>query len=257
MENGLISLEDTDGITLGWSKIDAVMEMVDKIAKRDGFGDALAEGTRRAAAKIGKNAADYTVEVKGLEVPLHDPRAYHGFGLAFATATRGGCYVNDMTWSCEQGFAVFPEIGLPGGYTAQASEGKAELVRIAQDLGMVVNSAPLCIAIMGIWSTDDWVDMIRITSGFDYDVNELMECGERIWLLKRALDNLMGITAADDRLPKKILIPLKEGPAAGSVPNMELMLKEYYQIRDLDDNGRPLKEKLNSLGLSDLADKLY
>ena len=65
---------------------------------------------------------------------------------------------------------------MTGGYQAQVSEGKAELVRISQDLGMVVNSAPLCIAIMGIRSTDDWVDMIRITSGFDYDVNELMEC---------------------------------------------------------------------------------
>jgi len=257
LENGLISLDDTDGIALGWGKIDAVIEMVDKIAKRDGFGDLLAEGTKRAAAKIGKNAADYTVEVKGLEVPLHDPRAYHGFGLAFATATRGACHVNDMTWTNEQGFSVFPEIGLTGGYQAQVSEGKAELVRISQDLGMVVNSAPLCIAIMGIWSTDDWVDMIRITSGFDYDVNELMECGERIWLLKRGLDNLMGVTTADDRLPKKIMIPLKEGPAAGSVPNLELMLKEYYQLRGLDANGRPLKEKLHSLGLSDLADKLY
>lgn len=231
--------------------------MIEKIAKRDGFGDLLAEGTKRAAAKIGKNAADYTVEVKGLEVPLHDPRAYHGFGLAYATATRGGCHVNDMTWTNEQGFSVFPEIGLTGGYQAQVSEGKAELVRISQDLGMVVNSALLCIAIMGIWSTDDWVDMIRITSGFDYDANELMECGERIWLLKRGLDNIMGITAADDRLPKKILIPLKDGPAAGSVPNIELMLKEYYPARGLQADGRPSKEKLLSISLPELAGKLY
>lgn len=252
LENGLISLEDTDGITLGWSKIDAVMEMVDKIAKRDGFGDLLAEGTRRAAEKIGKNAADYTVEVKGLEAPLHDPRAYHGFGLAYATATRGACHVNDMTWTNEQGFSVFPEIGVTGGYQAQVSEGKAKLVRISQDLGMVVNSAPLCLAIMGIWSTDDWVEMIRTTSGFDYDHNELMECGERIWMLKRGLGSLMGVTAADDRLPKKILIPLKDGPAAGSIPNMELMLEEYYKMRGLDANGRPLKEKLNSLGSRNL-----
>lgn len=257
LENGLITIDDMDGIALGWGEIDAAMQMVDKIARRDGFGDLLAEGTKHAAGEIGKNAADYAVEIKGLEVPLHDPRAYHGFGLAYATATRGGCHVNDMTWLCEQGFAVFPEIGLPGGYTAQSSEGKAQLVKIAQDLGMVVNAAPLCIAPMGTWSTDDWVDMIRTTSGFDYDVNELMECGERIWLLKRGLDNIMGITAADDRLPKKILIPLKDGPAAGSVPNLELMLKEYYPARGLQADGRPSKQKLISLGLHELAGKLY
>jgi len=75
-------------------------------------------------------------------------------------------------------------------------------------------------------------------------------------MLQRGLNNLMGITAADDRMPKRIMTPHTEGPAAGSVPNMQLMLKDYYRVRGLDANGRPLKEKLNSLGLSSLAAKL-
>lgn len=255
-ENGLISSKETDGIELKWGDADAVIKMIKKIARRDGFGDLLAEGSRRAAEKIGKNAADYTVEVKGLEVPMHDPRAGHGIGLAYATGTRGACHVNDMTWSAEGNLIPSPEIGLKTPYVGKTSEGKAELVRISQDLGMVVNSGIICYMLGGVLSVEDWVEMIRTTSGFDYDAKELMECGERIWLLKRGLNNLMGITAADDRLPKKILIPTQEGPAAGSVPDIALMLREFYKLRDIGADGRPSKEKLNSVGLSELAAKL-
>ena len=96
----------------------------------------------------------------------------------------------------------------------------------------------------------------NVSTGFDYDLEELMKCGERIWLLKRGLNNLMGITAADDRLTERMLTPFTDGGAAGSVPDMDLMLKEYYSIRGLDADGKPQKDKLESLGLSDLAAKL-
>jgi aldehyde:ferredoxin oxidoreductase len=121
---------------------------------------------------------------------------------------------------------------------------------------MVTNAAILCNFNMGCLDIGDLVDVMVATTGFDYDLEELMECGERIWVLKRGLNNLMGITAADDRLPKRIMTPTQEGPAAGSVPNMDLMLKEYYRLRGLDVNGHPIKEKLHSLGLSNLAAKL-
>jgi aldehyde:ferredoxin oxidoreductase len=83
-----------------------------------------------------------------------------------------------------------------------------------------------------------------------------MECGERIWFLKRGLNNLMGVRAAEDQLPARIMTPLKEGAVAGSVPDMELMLKEYYELRSLDAEGRPTGGKLHSLGLSELAARL-
>jgi aldehyde:ferredoxin oxidoreductase len=103
----------------------------------------------------------------------------------------------------------------------------------------------------------DLAEALKATTGFDYDLDEIMECGERIWMLQRGLNNLMGVTAVDDRMPKRILTPHTDGPVAGSVPDVELMLKEYYKARGLDANGRPLKEKLNKLGLSDLAAKLH
>jgi len=256
-ENGLIGREDTNGIELKWGDIGAVLKMVDKIAQRDGFGDILAEGSKHAARRIGKNALDYAVEVKGLEVPMHDPRAGHGLGLAYATSIRGACHLQHVALHAEMNTIRFPEIGLSGGYEAKKSEGKAEMTVICENLGMVLNAAIVCHYVMLSLSLDDLVDMLRTTTGFDYHLKEIMECGERIWLLKRGLGNLMGIRAADDRLPQRILIPTKEGSAAGSVPDMELMLKEYYKLRPLDAAGRPTKDKLYSLGLSDLAARLW
>jgi aldehyde:ferredoxin oxidoreductase len=104
---------------------------------------------------------------------------------------------------------------------------------------------------------EDMTELLASASGFDYTFAELMECGERIWHMKRGVSNLMGVTAADDTLPKRLLTPTTEGPAAGSKIDLELMLKEYYPARGLSPDGRPSKETLNRLGLSDLAAKLY
>jgi len=255
-ENGLIGQDDTDGLEVKWGNADVVLKLIEKIAQRDGFGNILADGTKRAAPKIGGNAADYAVEVKGMEAPMHDPRAYHGLGLSYATGLRGACHTNDLTYSIEQGIVVWPEVGINGGYQGQSSEGKAEMVVISQNLGMVMNSAVICYMVMSVINGQDLVDLMRAASGYDYTLEELMACGERIWMLKRGLDNLMGITASDDRLPKQILTPTKEGGAAGSVPNLELMLKEFYPLRSLEADGRPSKAKLNELGLPELAVRL-
>jgi aldehyde:ferredoxin oxidoreductase len=141
--------------------------------------------------------------------------------------------------------------------TAKESEGTGRIIKTSQDLGQIANSALICYVIIPITNAEDLVDLMRSASGFDYDLNELMECGERIWNLKRGISNLMGITSADDRLPRQILTPTTEGGAAGSVPDLELMLKEYYPARGLQADGRPSKEKLLSLGLAELAGQLY
>jgi len=257
-ENGLITENDTEGIKLSWGDMESIFKVVEKIARREGFGDTLAEGTRAAAKKIGKNASDFAVEVKGLEAPMHDPRGYHGMGLAYAMSNRGACHMQHMAYFVEQGQVVYPEIvGLQEDYDGQASEGKAEMTMISENLGMVCSSAVFCVFVMACLKVNDLVEFLRTTTGFDYSLDELMECGERVWLLKRGLNNLMGVTAADDRLPKKILTPVTEGGAAGSVPDIESMRKEYYELRKLNANGYPSWEKLESIGLADLAREIY
>jgi aldehyde:ferredoxin oxidoreductase len=232
------------------------MAMLDNIVFRKGFGDVLAEGSWRAAQKIGKNAIDFVVTVKGVEAPMHDPRAGHGIGLAYALSNRGACHVESSTLYIEQNWVALPEVGLSGGYDAKSSDGKAEVVFISQNLASLCNAMVLCEFAANGMSVNDQVDMMKATTGFDYDLKELMECGERIWMIKRGLNNLMGVTSKDDCLPKHILTAVPDGGAAGSVPDIDRMLKEYYPIRGLSPDGRPTKEKLESLGLSELAAKL-
>jgi len=255
-EKGIITSKDLDGGQLRWGNPDDVLAMIEKIATRQGFGDVLAEGSRSAAKKIGKDAESCTAEIKGLEMPQYDPRGAHGHGLSFMTSNRGACHVASTIGYVEQNWITWSDVGITGGYDAKADEGKGELNIGCESLDMLTNSATMCrFALMSIAVTD-LADALKATTGFDYDLDEIMECGERIWMLQRGLNNLMGVTAADDRMPKRILIPHTDGPVAGSVPDVELMLKEYYEARGLDANGRPLREKLNSLGLSDLAAKL-
>ncbi len=255
-EHGIIGPSDTGGMELKWGNVEAVIKTIDSIANRKGFGNTLAEGSKRAAAKIGKNASDYAVQVKGMEVPMHDPRAFHSMGLSYATNIRGACHTNDLNYSLEQGIFFWPEIGINGGYVQKSSVGKAKVTVISQNMGQVVNSLPICYLLMSIISSADLVELTNAASGFDYTLEELMTCGERIWMLKRGMDNLMGVTAADDKLPKQLLTSPPDGPALGSVPDMELMLREFYEIRQLEANGRPGKKKLESLGLGDLAARL-
>ncbi len=255
-EKGVITSDDLDGEQLRWGNVDDIFAMLDKIVFRKGFGDILAEGTRAAAKKIGKNSEEFTCEVKGLDSPMHDGRALHGMGLGYAMSNRGACHVQNLDLALESNWCAYPEVGLPGGYVALSSEGKADMVMRCENVGMLTNACIICQFNLYALTIEDLVNMMKYATGFDYDLKELVECGERIWMLKRGLNNLMGVTVADDKLPKRMMTAFTEGGAAGSLPDMELMLKEYYPLRGLDANGRPLKEKLESLGLSELGARL-
>ena len=256
-ENGIIKKADADGIELIWGDGDVILTLIKKIALREGFGKILAEGSRKAAEEIGKGAEDYAVTVKGLEAEMHDPRGWHGMGLAYATSNRGATHSQSMNVHIEQGVTIYPEICLDKDFKGQVSEGKAEMTVKSQNMAMVVNSAVICLFITSCISMDDVADMLRTTTSFDYDKNKVMEAGERIWLLKRGINNLMGVTSADDALPKAIMTPIKDGASAGSVPDIELMKKEFYQLMGLDEKGWPLKERLERYGLEELIIKLY
>lgn len=251
-ENGLLGKGDTDGIELGWGDADAAIEMIHKIATRKGFGDILAEGVRIAANRIGGAALDYAIEVKGLELAMHDPRAFHGQGLGYVTSNCG-THTQHLNWLIEENFAQYPEIGLSGGYEGKTSTGKALLTYMSENIATLCNAGAQCLYVMGCLSFDDLVQMLRVTTGFDYDTEEALKCSDRLWLLKRGLCNLMGSGAADDRLPKRLMTPFDSGPSAGSVPDMDLMLREYYELRALDKAGRPQRDKLTELNLGDLA----
>ncbi|MBU2597984.1 MAG: aldehyde ferredoxin oxidoreductase C-terminal domain-containing protein, partial [Actinobacteria bacterium] len=257
-EKGIIGKSDTDGLKLKWGDGEAVLNLVKMIAKRDkGIGNVLADGSKKASKKIGKDSEKFLVEVKGLEVPMHDPRAFHGLGLEYAISNRGACHVNSYQMFVELGQAFYPEIGLEGPYEGMDSTGKARIVSITQNLGSILNSANIC-SLLGIsFSVTDILNSLNYSTGFDYTLEDMMKIGERIWYLKRGINNLLGIKREDDRLPEKILTPVTEGAAAGLVPDIKLMLNEFYKIRKINKEGKPKREKLKELGLKDLADKIY
>jgi aldehyde:ferredoxin oxidoreductase len=258
-ENGLINEKDTDGLKLTWGNSEAIVAMAEKIGKKEGFGLILSEGSARAAKHIGGNASEFLTTVKGLEAPMHDPRSAHGYGLAYAISPRGACHMGSLNYLIEGGGMYMPEIPeLADEITGMSSEGKAKLNIACQDFGMFFsNCAVFCNLGAMILNATQAVDMVNHVTGFDYTIKEVMGLGRRIWYLKRGLSNLFGARAEHDLLPKRLLTPMEAGPTQGSVPDMDLMVKEFYQLRGFNDDGIPKREVLEELGLSDLAGLLY
>jgi aldehyde:ferredoxin oxidoreductase len=258
-DNGLINEIDTDGLKLTWGNSEAIVAMAEKIGKQEGFGAILSQGSAAAAKHIGGNASDFLTTVKGLEAPMHDPRSAHGYGLAYAVSPRGACHNASLNYSLEGGMMYLPEFDdALGEITEMSSQGKAKINIISQDFGMFFSScAVFCNLGASILNATQAVDMVNHVTGFDYTLEELMKLGRRIWYIKRGLSNLFGDRAKDDKLPKRLMTPMEAGPTEGSVPDMDLMLKEFYELRGLNDDGVPKKEILARLGLSDLVQLLH
>jgi len=249
-------LRDTGGIELRWGDIDTALKLVKFIAFRQGIGDLLAEGSLNAARKLGQGAEDLVVAVKGLELPAHDPRGFHGMGLEYAVGYRGACHLQHMSLYVEQGMNPFTDAGLRSDYAGPDSEGKAEMVLLSQNLGVPAGSACICIFAFACLEGKDLADMIQAVTGRDFGLKDLLALGERLWLLQRGVTNLLGARAEDDTLPPHVLSPLQDGMAAGSSPDLKRMLAEYYELRGLAAHGYPRRDVLEKTGLGFLAEKL-
>lgn len=248
-EHGLLESD------LTWGDPAAILDMVDAIAYRRGLGDLLAEGSARVAERLGPAAVEFALTVKGVELPMHSPRAYHGLGIGYATAPRGACH-NAANVYLMMGGVLYPELGVAGELSEQSSEGKARVSAVGQDYACVQNAASFCMLNNINFTVTELVEALAAVTGFPYTVAEIAQAGERLWQLKHGINLLLGATAADDRLPPRLLQPLEDGPTAGSVPDMALMLSEFYALRDLDAAGRPARARLEQLGLHALADAL-
>ena len=257
-EKGILTTTETDGLEMTWGNMEAVLLLLPRIARREGFGGILAEGSLRAAQKIGGEAVDSVVHVKGLDLPMHDPRGFHGMGLAYMMSNRGACHLQHAVLAAEQGMASWPQLfPMKDDYQGTTSEGKAELVYHAENYGILGNSLAICHYLTDCLKPETIRDAFNAITGFDFTFGDLMTCGARDWMLKRGINNLLGVTAKDDCLPKRIMTPLKEGAGAGSIPDVEKLKSEYYALRGLDERGIPRKAKLRELGLDELGERLH
>jgi len=253
-EKGLLTKEALDGVELEWGDADAMIAMVEKIAKREGFGEFLGMGVREAAEKLGPRAQEFALQVKGLEIPGHDPRAFHSVGVSYATSNRGGCHLAGETHWVEIG-TVFPELGWDKPFDRFATEGKGEVVAKMQDLMSLYDALGVCkfSALFGMRPIHllEWLNNI---TGWNFDLKELMKTAERSYNLRRLYNVRLGISRKDDTLPMRFLSQRRgEGGAAKALPHLGAMLSDYYEYRGWSDEGIPTPEKLAELGLSDFA----
>jgi len=268
-EKGLTTKEDTEGLDLTWGNHESLVQLVEKIARRQGIGSLLAEGVKRAAEKIGRGAEEFAMHVKGLELPMHEFRGMKGHALAAATSNRGGCHLQVETDDLFEG-QLCPEIGIdettiPKNYRDRLYSGpeKVKLNKIVGDLFALFDSFVVCkwtVYPCGGTKITTLNEIVAAATGWDVTINELMKTGERIFNLCRAFNVREGITRKDDTLPKRFTEPLPEGPYKGetlSSGTLTEMLNYYYEFREWDKGtGVPTKKKLEELELGYVAKEL-
>jgi aldehyde:ferredoxin oxidoreductase len=259
-EKGILTKADTGGLELKFGDPDAVIQLIHKIAKREGFGGLLAEGTKKMAQKLGKGTDKFAINVKGLELPAYDPRAAKVCGLAFATANRGG---DHMTAFVEMPtFVDIPVLVVENSRIEDPlveNPAEAEVVKDLEDALTVFDAVGTCKFMGMALAAEDWVDMLANCVGWKFDVSDFRKAGERIYNLARAFNIREGLIRADDSLPKRLVEePLPEGAAEGQrVEKLDQLLDAYYEFRSWDKKtGKPTPEKLKELGLGDIIDKM-
>jgi aldehyde:ferredoxin oxidoreductase len=242
-ELGVISEQEV-GFPLHWGDTQTAARLLQLTSRRAGIGEWLAQGSRRFAAHFG--VEEEAVQVKGLEVPYHDPRGISGIGLVYATSPRGACHNKSDYFFVDWGQSD-PAIGLEY-YDRQAGAEKAANVARHQDWRSAVDSLVMCIFCN--LSPEMVAELVNAANGYHYQVADLLKCGERGWNLKRVINHRLGLTRQDDRLPKALLQPLTDGPVAGYVPDIQGMLSAYYAVRGWDaETGQPQPDKLTELSL--------
>jgi len=251
-ENGLLTKKDTDGLDLRFGNAEAMVEMVKRMGSRKGsLGDILAEGTMRAAEKLGKGAVKYANHIKGLELPGYALRTLKTAALGFAVSFRGACHLRSGAYS--------PDVkGKVDRLKIEAGRGK--IVMSGEDLYNVVDSLILCKFSRGVFyeGLEEMAKYYTLATGIAMTAEELRQAGERINNLARVINIREGKgTREYDQLPPKITsVPVPdEGFVKGAVVSQkefDIGLDDYYQVRGWTREGIPTVEKLKELGSSDL-----
>lgn len=226
---------------LDWGDHANMVKIVDMIAKREGVGDKLAEGTARSAAAFGDPNIGMTV--KGQAIPAYDPRGLKGMGIAYATSNRGACHLRAYTPAAELGVMPFGSLKVD----PLEWKGKGELTKIFQDVHAVSDSLDLCKFSAFAEGMDEYTQQFNAVTGLEYTAADLLRCGERVYNLERYYNNLAGFGEGSDYLPKRFTDePSTMKGSAGHVCELDQMLAEYYAARGWS-NGIVPESKLREL----------
>jgi len=252
-EHGHITADEADGLHLTWGDPAPVIELIRKIAAREGFGQVLADGSL-AMEKL-YHLPGMAVQINGLEAGMHDPRAMSGMALVYLTSPRGACHNKSDFYFVEAGHS-FPEFDITSDDRHQEA-GKAATVARHQDYRSLVDASGCCQFVNVPIS--ELPELFSAAWGEAVSLEDLTRAGERIFNMKRALNLKLGMNPRQgEHFPRLWTQALEEGGAAGFVPDWEGMLRQYYAYRQWDwDTGRPRPEKLVDLELEDIVHDLW
>lgn len=251
-DQGIVVDEDTGGLPLRWGEPSSAIKLIGMTARREGFGNVLAEGSLAVARRFG--ADELAAHVHGLEVPMHDPRASSGVTLSYLTSPRGACHNKSDVYWLDIG-RILEDLDI-GPMDRFEEEGKAAWMVRHQNWRSAGDSLIACIFVN--FPTGSLSQMLGAATGWDVSDFDLLAAGERILNLKRALNIRWGLHPKNEKLPAFLLRPLEQGGTGGYVPDVERLLSDYYKVRQWDrESGRPAREKLSELGLHSVSDELY
>jgi len=259
-EKGLITKKDTDGLELRFGNAEAMVQMIEKIGQREGFGDLLAEGVYRASQEIGQGSEEFAMHVKGQEVPMHEPRIKFGLNIGYATSPTGADHVHNIhDTAYTNSTRDLKHLGILEPLPADSlGPEKVRMTMYHIDWSVLVNCLGLCLFLpYGILRTRDIINAI---TGWETTIYEMMKVGERALNMARAFNAREGFTAKDDVGLRRFSTPFAAGPKKGvkvGEEEFQKALKLYYQMRGWDlETGAPTAAKLYELGVGWVADEL-
>ncbi|MFQ5434931.1 MAG: aldehyde ferredoxin oxidoreductase C-terminal domain-containing protein, partial [Anaerolineae bacterium] len=269
-EEEMLTLADTGGLALNWGNAEAMVKLTAMIGRREGFGDLLAEGSARAAAKIGKGSEDLVVTGKKMEYPAHMPQVKRSLGLVYSVNPYGADHqASEHDGTYEGGFKFYKERLGQIGFTEKQeryslTDEKVRFALVTEQLYSALNSSSVCQFVYGpswhLYDTAQLVQAINAVTGWDVTIAELIRVGERSLNLQRAFNTREAFTGEDDKLPKKLSKALQGGRSDGfsfTPEQLEIAKDAYFAYAGWDvTTGTPTREKLRELEMEWVAEEL-
>ncbi len=263
VEHGLLTRAETGGYLPKWGDGDALLQGVEAIAHCEGFGARMAQGVARLAAEIGQGSEAFALHVKGQELPMHEPRLKAGLGLGYAVAPVGADHMmnaDDTDYTSADGklmrvASVYRANPMPAN---ELSEEKLNVFYHEVNCAHFQDSAVLCMFYP--YNYEQMAQVLSAASGVEYSVRDILAVGERAQLMGRLFNYREGFTAADDRLPRRVMNAFSEGPLAGieiTDERLHWAIRRYYELMGWDpETGRPLAPRIRELGLASALEPL-
>ena len=249
-EKNFLTVDDTGGIELRFGNHEGIISLIKKIANRDGFGDFLAEGTKRMSEKLGSETIKFAMHVKGYDFAGHSARVHKGQAVGYATSNRGGSHQDTRVVPERQGMLDRSEI-----------RGKGKFAKESQDATTIGDCLIICRRSTeisyGYFLNEELLELINLATGHNYTIQELTNVAERVYTLEKMFNVREGISRKDDTLPHRLLHePIPDGPTKGvyaSEDDLNKMLDEYYEVRGWDKKtSHPTRKALEKLELTEM-----